>query len=65
MSQKESKINSPITISEYQTATSSSNYPINQSMLSSNSKEFKNQANKSQLKCTCNHTKTKLKQQLK
>ena len=65
MSQKESKINSPITISEYQTATSSSNYPINQSMISSNSKEFKNQAIKPQLKCTCSHTKTKLKQQLK
>ena len=65
MSQKESKINSPIAISEYQTAPSSSNYSINQSMLSSNSKEFKNQATKPQLKCTCNHTKTKLEQQLK
>ena len=65
MSQKESKFNSPRANSEYQTATSSSNYPINQSMISSNSKEFKKEAIKPQLKCTCNHTKTKQVKQLK
>ena len=61
MSQKKqmTKINSSRINSEYQTTISSSNFPINQTMLSSNSKEYKNQSNISQLKCTCNHTNAK------
>ena len=49
------------------TTISSSNYQINQTMLSSNSKENKIRANAPRLKCTCNHPmpKTFQKQQLK
>ena len=69
MSQKEKiiKQNSPKVNSEYLTTISSSNYQINQTMLSSNSKENKIRANAPQLKCTCNHPmpKTFQKQQLK
>ena len=69
MSQKEKiiKQNSPKVNSEYLTTISSSNYQINQTMLSSNSKENKIRANAPQLKCTCNHpmSKTFQKQQLK
>ena len=69
MSQKEKiiKQNSPKVNSEYLTTISSSNYQINQTMLSSNSKENKIRANVPQLKCTCNHPmpKTFQKQQLK
>ena len=69
MSQKEKiiKQNSPKVNSEYLTTISSSNYQINQTMLSSNSKENKIRANVPQLKCTCNHpmSKTFQKQQLK
>ena len=69
MSQKEKiiKQNSPKVNSEYLTTISSSNYQINQTMLSSNSKENKIRANTPQLKCTCNHpmSKTFQKQQLK
>lgn len=65
MSLKESKLNSPRINSEYMTTISSSNYPISQSMLSSNSKEFKTLSQKSQLICTCNHQKTKIKQNQK
>ena len=69
MSQKEKiiKQNSPKVNSEYLTTISSSNYQINQTMLSSNSKENKIRANTPQLKCTCNHPmpKTFQKQQLK
>ena len=69
MSQKEKiiKQNSPKVNSEYLTTISSSNYQINQTLLSSNSKENKIRANAPQLKCTCNHpmSKTFQKQQLK
>ena len=69
MSQKEKiiKQNSPKVNSEYLTTISSSNYQINQTLLSSNSKENKIRANAPQLKCTCNHPmpKTFQKQQLK
>ena len=69
MSQKEKiiKQNSPKVNSEYLTTISSSNYQINQTLLSSNSKENKIRANDPQLKCTCNHPmpKTFQKQQLK
>ena len=69
MSQKEKiiKQNSPKVNSEYLTTISSSNYQINQTMLSSNSKENKIRANAPRLKCTCNHPmpKTFQKQQLK
>jgi len=69
MSQKEKiiKQNSPKVNSEYLTTISSSNYQINQTLLSSNSKENKIRANVPQLKCTCNHpmSKTFQKQQLK
>ena len=69
MSRKEkiAKVNSPKINSEYLTTISSSNFPINQTMLSSNSKENKKQSNISRLKCTCNHPmqKTFQKQQLK
>ena len=69
MSQKEKiiKQNSPKVNSEYLTTISSSNYQINQTMLSSNSKENKIRANAPRLKCTCNHpmSKTFQKQQLK
>ena len=69
MSQKEKiiKQNSPKVNSEYLTTISSSNNQINQTMLSSNSKENKIRANAPQLKCTCNHpmSKTFQKQQLK
>ena len=69
MSQNEKiiKQNSPKVKSEYLTTISSSNYQINQTMLSSNSKENKIRANAPQLKCTCNHpmSKTFQKQQLK
>ena len=69
MSQKEKiiKQNSPKVNSEYLTTISSSNYQINQTMLSSNSKENKIRANAPQLKCTCNHPmpKTFQKHQLK
>ena len=61
------KQNSPKVNSEYLTTISSSNYQINQTLLSSNSKENKIRANAPQLKCTCNHPmpKTFQKQQLK
>ena len=61
------KQNSPKVNSEYLTTISSSNYQINQTMLSSNSKENKIRANAPRLKCTCNHPmpKTFQKQQLK
>ena len=61
------KQNSPKVNSEYLTTISSSNYQINQTMLSSNSKENKIRANAPRLKCTCNHpmSKTFQKQQLK
>ena len=61
------KQNSPKVNSEYFTTISSSNYQINQTMLSSNSKENKIRANAHQLKCTCNHpmSKTFQKRQLK
>ena len=69
MSQKEKiiKQNSPKVNSEYLTTISSSNYQINQTLLSSNSKENKIRANAPQLKCTCNQpmSKTFQKQQLK
>ena len=69
MSQKEKiiKQNSPKVNSEYLTTISSSNYQINQTLLSSNSKENKIRTNAPQLKCTCNHpmSKTFQKQQLK
>ena len=69
MSQKEKiiKQNSPKVNSEYLTTISSSNYQINQTLLSSNSKENKIRANAPQLKCTCNNqmSKTFQKQQLK
>ena len=69
MSQKEKiiKQNSPKVNSEYLTTISSSNYQINQTLLSSNSKENKIRANAHQLKCTCNHPmpKTFQKHQLK
>ena len=69
MSQKEKiiKQNSPKVNSEYLTTISSSNHQINQTMLSSNSKENKIRANAPRLKCTCNHpmSKTFQKQQLK
>ena len=69
MSQKEKiiKQNSPKVNSEYLTTISSSNYQINQTLLSSNSKENKIRANAPQLKCTCNHPmpKTFQKHQLK
>ena len=69
MSQKEKiiKQNSPKVNSEYLTTISSSNYQVNQTLLSSNSKENKIRANAPQLKCTCNHpmSKTFQKQQLK
>ena len=69
MSQKEKiiKQNSPKVNSEYLTTISSSNYQINQTLLSSNSKENKIRANVPQLKCTCNHpmSKTFQKQRLK
>ena len=69
MSQKEKiiKQNSPKVNSEYLTTISSSNYQINQTLLSSNSKENIIRANAPQLKCTCNHPmpKTFQKQQLK
>ena len=69
MSQKEKiiKQNSPKVNSEYLTTISSSNYQINQTLLSSNSKENKIRANAPQLKCACNHpmSKTFQKQQLK
>ena len=69
MSQKEKiiKQNSPKVNSEYLTTISSSNYQINQTLLSSNSKENKIRANAPRLKCTCNHPmpKTFQKQQLK
>ena len=69
MSHKEKiiKHNSPKVNSEYLTTISSSNYQINQTLLSSNSKENKIRANAPQLKCTCNHpmSKTFQKQQLK
>ena len=69
MSQKEKiiKQNSPKVNSEYLTTISSSNYQINQTLLSSNSKGNKIRANAPQLKCTCNQpmSKTFQKQQLK
>ena len=59
--EKIAKVNSPKVNSEYLTTISSSNFPINQTLLSSNTKENKIQ------KCTCNHPIPKIfqKQQLK
>ena len=69
MSRKEQKVklNSPKVNSELLTTLSSFTNPINQTTLSSNSKESKIQQNNSHLKCTCNHkmAKTFQKTQLK
>ena len=69
MSQKEKKVNvhSPKVNSEYLTTISSSNFPINQTLLSSNSKDNRNPSDIPQLKCTCKHpmSKTFQKRQLK
>ena len=57
---KNFKLNSPKVNSDYCVTTSSSNFYINQSMLSSDSKESKNHLHRSQLKCTCSHPKEKI-----